>query len=235
MNRTRFNSRCFDSLPAETLDFLTHLYARCDNIDACLTLTAIHPTHDHPVPSRHIPITDVLMLHTALSRLFAANAQWWGAYFAVGLRRQGLGRWQRGDMSLVVALPALFADVDRHDADTLAQLRQFPLSPSCIVDSGGGYHVYWWLDAPTSDFPRARSLLRSLATHLGGDHLSVAQSLRVPGSINTKPGRGGRCHVVERSDHRYHLGDFDSVLNNFRKTEHQKPFTTVQTLHTVHA
>jgi hypothetical protein len=66
-------------------------------------------------PSCHIPLNRPDVLHDALQRLLDANRRGWGAYFAVGLHRPGLARWRRGGVADVVALPALFVDLDgRH-------------------------------------------------------------------------------------------------------------------------
>src|SRR5690606_8190551 len=124
-------------------------------------------------------------LRDALHDLDDANRQGWGAFVAIGLRRRGLSRWQRGRAEDVIALPALFVDIDDPSADTLTRLHQFNPRPSCIVHSGGGYHAYWGLQEPTRELDKARHILHALATSLGGDHMSVAQSLRMVGSINT--------------------------------------------------
>lgn len=194
--------------------FFDALFVRCtEYTDACLTLTAIHPDGKHPTPSRHIPLHDKAALRNALNDLDRANALNWGAYFAVGLRRPGLTRWQRGGATDVIALPALFVDVDDPSLEALTLLQCADPVPSCIVASGGGYHAYWWLDEPTSDLQTARHLLRGLAVALHGDHLSVAQSLRVPSSYNTKPSRGNvLCRVLELHDHRYTLDRFKAYL-----------------------
>ncbi|MBE2269367.1 MAG: hypothetical protein IAE80_14125 [Anaerolinea sp.] len=182
--------------------------------DACLTLTAIHPDGKHNTPSRHIPVHDTAALRAALADLDRANALGWGAYFAVGLRRSGLTRWQRGGAADVVALPALFVDVDDPSIEALRRLQCADPAPSCIVASGGGYHAYWWLDEATANLQTARHLLRGLATALHGDHLSVAQSLRVPQSHNNKPMRGNAlCQVIELHEHRYALEVFKSYLS----------------------
>ncbi|MCS7072677.1 MAG: RepB family DNA primase [Anaerolinea sp.] len=194
--------------------FFAALLARCtDYRSTCLTLTAMHPDGEHPTPSRHIPLHDRAGLHSALAQLDKANAQGWGAYFAVGLRRPGLTRWQRGGAVDVVALPALFVDVDDPSAEALTRLQCADPAPSCVVASGGGYHAYWWLDEPTTDLSTARLLLRGLAAALGGDRLSAAQSLRVVGSTNTKPARGNSlCRLVELHERRCALQDFTAYL-----------------------
>jgi hypothetical protein len=194
--------------------FFDALLARCtDYRQACLTLTAIHPNGKHPTPSRHIRLDDAPALQDALERLDAANALGWGAYFAVGLRRYGLTRWKRGGAADVVALPALFVDVDDSSVESLIRLQYARPAPSCIVASGGGYHAYWWLNEPTTDLHTARLLLRGLAETLGGDRLSVAQCLRVVSSVNTKPSRGNAlCRLIELHERRYALDDFAAYL-----------------------
>lgn len=111
----------------------------------------------------------------------------------------------------MVALPALYVDVDDPSAEALARLQTCILPPSCITFTGGGYHAYWWLDEPAAELSHAGRALRALARHLGGDTLSVAQSLRLPQTINTKPDRGGLCHVIQMNDQHCSLGAFDAL------------------------
>jgi hypothetical protein len=194
--------------------FLEALLARCSAYpEACLTLTAIHPDGKHRTPSRHTPVNHIPALQDALERLDGANGQGWGAYFAVGLRKPGLSRWQRGGAADIVVLPALFVDVDDPSPDTLRRLRRMSPAPSCIVHSGGGVHGYWWLQPPTADLETARRLLRGLAAATCGDMLSVAQSLRVPSTVNTKPSRHhAPCHLIELHERRYTPDDFSAYL-----------------------
>lgn len=198
----------------ERAAFLDLLLARCgDYRRASLTLTAIHPDGQHWRPSRHIPIEDRQSINTALQQLDSANVEGWGAYFAVGLRRAGLDRGHRGRVEDVVALPALYVDIDEHSADVLLRLNAAQPTPSCLIDSGGGYHAYWWLEKPTADFAGARQILRGLAAAFDGDPLSVAQSMRLVGSLNTKPERNGaHCHLLELTDDRYSLRDFAPLM-----------------------
>ena len=227
---TRTSSCRSSDLPAETRAFLIALLARADSCrhTACLTLTAIHPGGQQRTPSRHIPLDRPDLLDDALERLLAASRLGWGAFVAVGLRRSGLTRWQRGGAADVVALPALYVDVDDPSAEALARLQTCTLPPSCITFTGGGYHAYWWLDAPTADLSRAGRALRALARHLGGDTLSVAQSLRLPQTINTKSDRGGLCHVIQMNDRRCSLGAFDALPPDHagQPQQREKPYTT---------
>ena len=193
-----------------TEKFITSLFGKSDHY---LTLTAIHPTHRYPTPSRHIYLSDTNKLQVALEKLLQANEMGWGAYFAVGLRRGNLGRYRRGGVADVVALPALYADIDTTDTATVNRLCACEPPPSVIVHSGGGYHLYWMLHQPTTDLSRAGRMLKALAKHLGGDTLSIANSMRLPFSRNTKPSRNNAlCTVMEQNDYRYALSDFDHLL-----------------------
>ena len=199
----------------DTLAFLDILFERCVSLRSCtrLTFTVIHPTSQQPTPSRHIPLDNRATLLDTLQRLSDTNQMGWGAYFAVGLRKPGLSRWKRGGTSEVVALPAFYTDIDDPTDATLMKLRGARLPPSVIVHSGGGYHAYWLLDEPTRDLHLARQVLQGLARAFGGDGLSPAQSLRLPGSVNHKPERGGAvCQLVENSDRHYRSSDFSPFI-----------------------
>jgi hypothetical protein len=192
--------------------FLRDLFARCQ--PGCpvtfLTLSAIHPDGDHPTPSRHVPLGDQVALDQALEQLVEANRHGWGAYIGIATRQRDLGRWSRGGKSDLAALPALFADLDEPE-DALIRLGWFDLPASCILHSGRGYHAYWFLERPTTDFVTAEQALHGLAGCLRGDEaLSVAQSMRLPGTINTKPGRADTpCTLVGYHPERlYNLDEF---------------------------
>ena len=191
-----------------SLEFLQRLLARSPT-ESLLTLTAIHPDKRQPTPSRHIPIRDESQLMESLHCLHQTNELGWGAYFGVATREAGLSRWQRGGASQIVALPALFVDVDQRDPQAFVALKRFTPSPSWIVHSGGGFHAYWLLDRPTSDFKTAQHLLDQLATALNGDRLSVAQSMRLVRTRNVKAGRhDALCQVVHETDAVYSLDEW---------------------------
>lgn len=199
----------------DTLAFLDALYERCASLrsSARLTFTVIHPDGQHRAPSRHIALDNRTVLLDTLQRLSDTNRMGWGAYFAVGLRKPGLSRWKRGGAAEVVALPAFYTDIDDPTPATLTKLRGARLPPSVIIHSGGGYHAYWLLDEPTHDLNMARLILQGFARAFGGDGLSPAQSLRLPGTVNCKPERGGAlCRLIETTDRRYRLSDFQLFI-----------------------
>ncbi len=196
-------------------DFTRDLFQFCDRYHnfGCITLTAIHPDGKHRAPSRHVSLNQPDLLEDALHRLLQANQMGWGAYVAIGLRRKGLTRYRRGGLSDIVALPALFVDVDNPSPSTLQHLQSMQPEPSCITFTGGGYHAYWWLNEPLTDMALARQLLRGLAQLTGGDMLSPAQILRLPQSLNTKPKRrNALCHAIALNDNRYAIDTFTSLI-----------------------
>lgn len=191
----------------DTLPFLHALYG---GVQGFITVTAIHPAGKCLAPSRHLLLTDTAALDNALERLHEANARGWGAYVSVATRKADLGRWRRGTRDDLLALPALFVDIDENPKAALGRLRNFSPPPSCIVHSGHGLHAYWFLTKPTNEYDLANRMLRGLAGHLDGDSTNVVEMLRLPGSVNTKPNRArALCHVIELCpDRRYSLHDF---------------------------
>jgi hypothetical protein len=192
---------------------LHHLLAKAPSLDdaAFLTFTMIHPSGRRRVPSRHIRGTETDAIHQTLEAMQRTNALGWGAYVGIAYRKRPLSRYRRGGKSDLLALPALFADVDRAPQTVLPSL-QHVLAPSLIVASGGGTHLYWFLRTPTTDFERAGRMLQGLARHLDADRsMTVDQILRLPGTRNTKPARqGALCRVLQASRNTYQLADFAS-------------------------
>lgn len=135
-------------------------------------------------------------------------------YFGVCKRRQAGGS-KKAD---VWGATALWADVDTVSMgwDTEACLKAIHelrgvLQPSAVVRSGGGLHLYWFLDAPMSfDGHHARDKVkdpqqrtedanRVMADLVSGDNVhDVTRILRLPGTFNTKRGMGkaSKCEVV---------------------------------------
>jgi hypothetical protein len=172
------------------------------------------------------------LLVDALGKLLAANRLGWGAFVAVGLRRHGLTRYRRGGESDLLALPAVFVDLDDPTSDALARLRGLRPAPSCITFTGGGYHAYWWLDEPLADMGLARRMLRGLQRGANSDPLSPVQSLRLVGSRNTKPGRDNAfCQIVEMYDSYHRLEIFSPLLSRLTTQPASPPSRRRTTYH----
>lgn len=92
-------------------------------------------------------------------------------------------------------LRALFVDLDfkvQGEDASRQRLWEFSPSPSIVVASGGGLHLYWPLleplDLQCDEAGTVKSLLRRLAIALGGDLAAAepARILRLPGTLNHK-------------------------------------------------
>jgi hypothetical protein len=118
----------------------------------------------------------------------------------VALRRDNQG----GAKQNLLALTALFCDVDcgpaghkkaptyQTKAEALAAIEKFPLRPTMLIDSGGGYQPYWCYREPIEltdgNLARVERINRGLAAVLGGDMAATDASriLRLPGTFNMK-------------------------------------------------
>ncbi len=179
----------------DILAFLEALFAPCEQ--GFLTFTAIHPDGQHPTPSRHVPISDPACLTHTLERLIEANRAGWGAYVGIATRKTDLGRWRRGRKEDLLALPALFVDIDRPPELVLREIQDFQPAPSCIVASGRGVHLYFFLSHCSKDFVLTDLILHGLATVLHADRLTSAQSMRLVGTMNVKLHRDPtRCELI---------------------------------------
>jgi hypothetical protein len=104
------------------------------------------------------------------------------------------------------------------------------------VDSGGGWHGYWLLDAPfvletDEDKHRIAHILHGLFRVLDGDEAyvkSVASVMRLPDGINTKLDRdGAKVQVVDwHPDRRYALSSFDWLGVKPQSNGHTPMFST---------
>ena len=87
----------------------------------------------------------------------------------MALRSQESLKDRKGDAAHCAVLPALFADADfKHlgEEETRRRIKDCPLSPSMIVESGGGLHVYWVLRQPfylRKEMAEAKRWLRHIA------------------------------------------------------------------------
>ena len=124
-----------------------------------------------------------------------------------------------------VACPALRIDIDFKDGITEAEAREllaaFPLTPSAIIRTGGGLHVYWLLADPAGreDFGRVKAIIKSLIFTFRADTNAkdIPRVLRLPGTVNRKPDYPSPIPVtLARADwhpeREYSLSDFAALL-----------------------
>ena len=102
-----------------------------------------------------------------------------------------LPRATRGDGTASSAAPGMVAwcDVDFKEVEEPEARRRiaaFPVTPSVVVHSGRGLHLYWLMKEPT-DPATLREISKRAAHALGGDRcFDAARILRMPGTRNVK-------------------------------------------------
>jgi len=183
-------------------DVLPELYAGCDGLVELRALPSLARCFS--------TIGD-----TERRLAFAKQHQKQNLYWGVAARKSD----ENGTEANCQHLAALYADLDfskTPETEARERLAQTPLSPSLIVNSGGGLHVYWFLREPLDvQHEQPRLWLQRLATYLHADPQCAepARVLRVPGTKNYKYDPP-RAVTVESfaPDKRYNLGDFDSWL-----------------------
>jgi hypothetical protein len=185
-------------------------------------LRLLHPSGFHElraIQNNIVKTRSVAVGHFSEVDAFATMWRSYDIYVGVATRATATG----GKLEDCSGLHALFADQDFKDfpSETAARagLAAFPLRPSIVVASGGGLHSYWLLREPLTlqqnVAPRAKQVLRALATTLGGDLNSAepVHVLRLPGTHNHKY-TPSRPVVVELCDATvtYPLADLVAVL-----------------------
>ena len=186
-----------------TLNYLAFLMDVTRPQEGYLTLTAMHPNRPGTY-SRHIALAplDKPKLTAAIRDLEKANHAGWGAFVGIALRKQDLGRYQRGGYKDILDNYLICIDIDQPPAIALRSLDLLP-TPTIIVDSGAGIHATYALTKPVN-VQKANLLIQNLTTLAHGDHaINATTSLRLPGSINTKPDRGNIVTILSQTNKRY--------------------------------
>jgi hypothetical protein len=135
----------------------------------------------------------------------------------------------RSQLKYVSAINGLFCEVDAKDEEgSTPQLRKVkaynrimdaPIAPTLLIDSGGGYHAYWYLaDTIHLDDSNRASMGKLQARwveFIGADKASkdLTRVLRVPGTTNHKYDHKPIVTVIEYTPGLlYRLDDFESLL-----------------------
>lgn len=105
----------------------------------------------------------------------------------------GRDSYLEGTKDVINTAECIWADIDFKDlpdgkveADGI--IATFDLQPTILVESGGGYHLYWFLDKPTTDMERIERILKGLVPRLKSDTkvAQIASVLRPIGTLNYK-------------------------------------------------
>lgn len=134
----------------------------------------------------------------------------------------------------IVDIPALWCDIDfketpQKEADK--QLADFPIPPTAIILSGGGYHLYWLLKeaATKENIPAVEDMLKRICVYFHADSNATDASrvLRVPGSFNHKyrPIRRVALQDDIHADRAYNMLDFDFLPETQQSQQNATPAT----------
>lgn len=129
-----------------------------------------------------------------LPKVFSGTDVYFGVNPSI-IRRSQHERARNTDITVV---NGFFCEFDCSTPDAklaaAAKIQAWQIPASCVIDSGGGYHVYILLKNPlTIDTPEKRKWVQDLqwafAQWAGGDTSvnDLARVLRVPGTTNHKP------------------------------------------------
>jgi len=180
----------------------------------------------------------------AAARYAMEQSETKNVYFGTGARRENLGKYKRGDNADVCYIYGVWLDVDIKGGDHAEPnlpdeqkaemlLRLFPLEPSSIVHSGGGWHVYYLLDKPVrilnekemQDAGRMVSRCQNAFIQLARlegfalDNTSdLARVLRVPGTFNRKSDPKPVTMPVFKPEVRYSLAELLEAIQKVEAT-----------------
>lgn len=105
--------------------------------------------------------------------------------------------------------PALGIPLEEWRDKFLSDLQSFKFPPSMVVDSGRGFHLYWFIPF-TKDWERVEKVNRALSIALDTDATyDAARILRTPGTWNDKEGIQVFARILELHPERmYELTQF---------------------------
>lgn len=158
-------------------------------------------------------------------------------YFGVGLMRPVAKG--RGKATDCVGIGGLWCDLDWRstkqgkplagNVDTLLDFirKTIPIKPSVVVNSGGGFHLYWifkepWIFESETERQYAAKLshdwhgwiIRQAPAWQLENCGDLPRVLRVPGTLNFKYGEPVPCEIFESNDLRFIPDDFDDFCDD---------------------
>ncbi|MGG4498444.1 hypothetical protein [Brevibacillus reuszeri] len=187
-------------------------------------------------------------IHEAIPEFMSLALKKQDVYYGIGLRKEKKSGTDRGKSSDVCFLPGVWMDIDcsegthkKGDLPSSVEAQCFinslPLKPSIIVNSGGGYHVYWLftqgIEITNSEEPIGIPELvrdfQNVLRYLGSQHgwsfdntSDLARVLRVPGTLNYKDKLAPKeVRIISDSGPRYSMDEIHEFI-----AENAQPFVS---------
>lgn len=217
--------------------------------DVFFELTAIAPLHLDLKPRVMTQSYDVrggMPVGVQWRNVAAVNADGYGVYYALTLKRNAVpdmhARSKENDTAVISVLWADFdggdfpggkigsrdADGHLHDDGALDGLLSVWPPAHAVIDSGGGYHGLWPIspiEATPENMRRVKAILRGIAKRHSADPHAVdlARVFRLPGTVNTKEGRGQVCKLLSTMHIQPHYTLDDFAEYERAGSERQRP------------
>ncbi|WP_377802125.1 DUF927 domain-containing protein [Bacillus benzoevorans] len=165
-------------------------------------------------------------------------------YFGLGTRKEQLPGKQRGRSVDIASIPFIWVEIDikggEHAAKNLPTVKEaekilntFPLKPSAVIHSGGGWHCYWQFDAAINitskeDMSKVSELLQNFQDGFiklassQGLHIDktsdLARVLRVPGTFNRKS-EPKMVEIIKTNTKRYSIEEIRVAIEKFHTAQ----------------
>jgi hypothetical protein len=188
-----------DLNPNATKQFLESLYGSYYSQATRLSYLGVRGRKETDPPG----IMSFIRFYLGIAPLLKDMGKWerdCNYWIGAALRKSGKG----GKKVDCLALTALYSDVDygqdghrkkntwQTKGEALAAILAFPLPPSILIHSGGGFQPYWLLKEPVGlengNYAQVEAIMKGLALGLGGDvgTQDISRILRLPGTFNMK-------------------------------------------------
>lgn len=195
-------------------------------LEGWINLRAIEPDQAKPPRTEFVRTTTEALAWC--ERMDGAGFNLYAGLARRGEQRDDDGKIVGGESNLL-GCQVLWVDLDSGDKNSmLRRVREFPIRPALVIDSGGGIHALWRLcetiDCVASGTPENAALrmaLKGIQLTLGGDPAVVDASriFRIAGTTNYPNGRKraqGRgvteSKILESAPYEVALDDFDEFM-----------------------
>jgi len=187
--------------------FLQNLYGDCFDAGRLLELRCVNRHADQAEQKFFSSVEEFL-------NVTRTQIPEWDYYFGINPRDS-----RNGTTDAVTHASCVWADLDWKSfeggqEEAIKRIKNFPLGPTVVVESGNGFHVYWLFKEPEEleDIDSFRRTVKGVQKILGSDKVDdLPRVLRVPGTLNYKDLKHVLpCKIIfAEYSRRYVISDFE--------------------------